>query len=98
MLPRLVSSACPRRPGDVPNTTLPPEYACPTGVTSLDSPPRMFSTHTRSSRVAICASELTPTKYLKLAAPCLYIAILLECRCGCGTHAAAGCFTFNAAA
>ena len=33
----------------------------PTGVTSLDSPPRMLSTHTRSCRVAIWASELMPT-------------------------------------
>jgi hypothetical protein len=41
------------RPGEVPNTTLPPEKAWLTGVTSLDSPPRMLSTHTRSSRVAI---------------------------------------------
>src|SRR5688572_26933112 len=66
MLPAGVSSTWPRRPGEVPNTTLPPLQACPTGVTSLDSPPRMLSTHTRSSRVAIRASESMPVKYLKL--------------------------------
>src|SRR5215471_4368968 len=73
MLPIGVVNARPRRPGDVPNTTLPREYAWPTGVTSLDSPPRMLRTHTRSSRVATCASELNPTKYLKSPTPCLYM-------------------------
>src|SRR6266567_6681885 len=33
----------------------------------------MLSTHTRSSRVATCASELMPTKYLKSPTPRRYI-------------------------
>src|SRR5215472_9406252 len=33
----------------------------------------MFSTQTRSWRVATLASESIPTKYLKLPMPCLYI-------------------------
>src|SRR5262249_46781409 len=41
----------------------------------------MLSTHTRSSRVATCASELIPTKYLKSPTPCLYILHLLCDRC-----------------
>ncbi len=57
----LVSSTAPPLPGAVPKTTLPPEYAWLTGVTSLDSPPRMLSTQTRSSRDATCVSELMPT-------------------------------------
>src|SRR5262245_22461480 len=69
MLPIGVSSTAPALPGDVPNTTLPPEYAWLTGVTSRDSPPRMLRTQTRSSRVAICLSELTPTWYLKAPPP-----------------------------
>src|SRR5262245_20893750 len=84
--PMGVSSTCPRRPGEVPKTTLPPEYACPTGVTSLDSPPRMVSTHTRSTRVAICASELMPTKYLKslmprrsIAPSCAFCKVVTAC-------------------
>src|SRR6186713_2043454 len=64
MLPAGVSSTWPRRPGEVPNTTLPPLQAWPTGVTSLDSPPRTLSTHTRASRVAIRASDSMPVKYL----------------------------------
>ena len=53
MSPALVFSTCPARPGEVPNTTLPPEKAWLVGVTCRLSPPTMFSTQTRSSRVAI---------------------------------------------
>src|SRR3954470_11085237 len=74
MLPQGVSSIWPFRPGEVPNTTLPPLQAWLTGVTSLDSPPRMLSTQTRSSRVATLANESMPTKYLKPAMPSLYTA------------------------
>src|ERR1700759_1186840 len=35
----------------------------------------MLSTHTRSSRVAICASELMPTKYLNWLLVCLYMSL-----------------------
>ena len=56
-----VFSFWPPRPGEVPKTTLPPEKAWLTGVTSLDSPPRMLSTQTRSSRVATLASVSMPT-------------------------------------
>ena len=73
MSPTAVCIFVPPRPGDVPNTTLPPEYSWLTGVTSEDSPPRMLSTHTRSLRVAIWASELMPTKNLKSPIPFLYI-------------------------
>src|SRR5438105_7015611 len=76
-----VSSVCPPRPGEVPNTMLPPEYRWPTGVTSLDSPPRILSTQTRSCRVAIWASELMPTKYLKSPTPDLYTPISQELGC-----------------
>src|SRR3712207_113397 len=75
MSPAGVDSFWPRRPGEVPKTMLPPEKAWLTGVTSLDSPPMMFSTHTRSSRVAILARLSMPTKYLKPAIPCLYIRV-----------------------
>ena len=47
---RRVFSTCPARPGEVPNTTLPPEKAWLVGVTCRLSPPAMFSTQTRSSR------------------------------------------------
>src|SRR3954452_11419251 len=73
MSPAAVASVWPPLPGAVPNTTLPPDQAWPTGVTSLDSPPRMLSTQTRSSRVAIWSRELMPTWYLKLPTPCLNI-------------------------
>src|SRR5919106_889505 len=74
MSPIGVLSVWPVRPGEVPKTTLPPEKAWLTGVTWLDSPPRMFRTQTRSSRVATLASESMPTKYLNPRMPCLPIA------------------------
>src|SRR5512145_1715543 len=78
MLPAGVSSTCPWRPGEVPNTTLPPEYAWLTGVTSLDSPPRTLSTQTRSCRVATSSSELMPTKYLNGPTPRRYMSSSFE--------------------
>src|SRR4030095_11067459 len=38
----------------------------------------MFRTQTRSWRVATCASELMPTKYLNSPTPSLYMSISLE--------------------
>jgi len=46
------------RPGDVPNTMLPPEYEWLTGETERDSLPRIFNTQTLSLQVASSASEL----------------------------------------
>ena len=60
MSPALVFSFWPERPGEVPNTTLPPEKAWLVGVTVRLSPPMMFSTQTRSSRVATSASDRMP--------------------------------------
>src|SRR5436309_10605191 len=79
MSPAGVASTWPPLPGAVPNTTLPPDQAWPTGVTSLDSPPRTLSTHTRSSRVAMCASEPMPTWYLKSPRPCLFTRVPRLC-------------------
>src|SRR3712207_8777245 len=76
MSPTGVLSLWPRRPGEVPNTTLPPEKAWLTGVTWLDSPPITLSTHTRSRRFATCSSEPMPTEYLKSPTPRLYIHFL----------------------
>src|ERR1700730_6286489 len=56
----------------------------------------MLSTQTRSSRVAICASEWMPTKYLKWLLPCLYMSISLglsrftRADSGCNLGPAAG--------
>ena len=60
MSPAGVFSTWPERPGEVPNTTLPPEKAWLVGVTCRLSPPMMFSTQTRSSGVAMSASERMP--------------------------------------